>query len=440
MIERITPSLSKVYEILKDAGFECFIVGGAVRDYLINQAAEISDFDLATDAHPQQVMQLFHRVIPTGIKHGTVTVLIGKERFEVTTYRLDGKYSNGRHPDEINFISGIIEDLKRRDFTMNSIAYDLDNQTFLDPNNGIIDIKHKLIRAIGDPILRFEEDGLRPLRAIRFVAQLGFHIEETTLEAIKECFQIPKKVSHERIAVELFKIAQGQDAIIALMLMQKTGLLSVLLPSLELSYELSHPTNFIKFIKCSSKKIKEIPIKELNCRLLFLLCLSWQFSIQREDSTTLKEDRIKKFKSIAKTYRFSSKMTQTLGHLLQFLPFLPHTILYSDYEIRLLLKSIQLEYLPELLIIWKALAFEDSENEAVRKIELRFEKVLSIPYTALTLKQLAISGEELIKNLNLQPGKKLGVLLNHLLDYVLQDPNNNQKDRLLILASQITIQ
>ena len=145
MFKEATYGLNKVYSTLTQAGYECYLVGGAVRNFLCGDL-DSSDFDIATDARPEEVITLFRRVIPTGIKHGTVTVFVRGERFEVTTYRLDGKYSDGRRPDQIHFVSGILEDLKRRDFTMNSVAYELGTKTFLDPNKGIEDINNKILR------------------------------------------------------------------------------------------------------------------------------------------------------------------------------------------------------------------------------------------------------------------------------------------------------
>jgi tRNA nucleotidyltransferase (CCA-adding enzyme) len=179
---RITDDLNKIASILHTKGFCCYLVGGAVRNQLLG--IEEKDYDLASDAYPEDIIRIFNKVIPTGIKHGTVTILFRGQSYEITTFRVDGKYSDGRRPDSIEFTSNIYEDLKRRDFTINSIAYDILKKKLIDPNNGLNDLKNKIIKAIGNPHERFQEDGLRPLRACRFAAQLNFKIEHETFYAI----------------------------------------------------------------------------------------------------------------------------------------------------------------------------------------------------------------------------------------------------------------
>ena len=164
--------------VFRAAGFQCHLVGGAVRDILLGRPH--TDFDIATDALPEQVMPLFRRVIPTGIKHGTVTVHFKGTTFEVTTFRTEADYGDGRRPDAVTFAPSITDDLARRDFTINAIAYDLLADRVADPHEGRRDLRSRIIRAIGDPAERFREDGLRPLRACRFAAQLGFTVDEAT--------------------------------------------------------------------------------------------------------------------------------------------------------------------------------------------------------------------------------------------------------------------
>ncbi len=184
-------------------GFEAFCVGGAVRDHIMNCVP--GDYDITTNALPQDIMSMFEKTVPTGIKHGTVTVIINNFPIEVTTYRTEGGYSDHRKPDEVTFVSDIQNDLRRRDFTMNAICYNPKTGIF-DPLNGIDDIKNETVRAIGDPFKRFNEDALRIMRAFRFSCQLGFEIEKHTLNsALKMAFSL-KNISAERIAVELIKI------------------------------------------------------------------------------------------------------------------------------------------------------------------------------------------------------------------------------------------
>ena len=192
-----------IIETIQRAGFEAYIVGGCVRDSLLGREPE--DWDITTSAKPWQIKEMFDRTIDTGIQHGTVTVMLDKEGFEVTTYRIDGKYEDGRHPREVIFTPSLIEDLKRRDFTINAMAYN-EEGGLIDVFGGLRDMEEKTIRCVGDPKERFSEDALRIMRAIRFSAQLGYGIEKRTKEAIRVMSPALKGISAERIQVELVKL------------------------------------------------------------------------------------------------------------------------------------------------------------------------------------------------------------------------------------------
>ena len=207
---KISKNAKKALDMLHSQGFEAYVVGGSVRDMLMGNDA--GDFDITTSALPNQTKEVFsaERVIETGIKHGTVTVLLGGESLEITTYRIDGEYSDNRHPSEVSFTRELSVDLSRRDFTVNALAYDGKNQ-IIDLFFGMADIENKIIRAIGEPKKRFEEDALRILRAMRFSSVLGFEIEENTKKAMLECKHLLKNVSPERIAVEINKFLLGKN-------------------------------------------------------------------------------------------------------------------------------------------------------------------------------------------------------------------------------------
>jgi tRNA nucleotidyltransferase (CCA-adding enzyme) len=221
---------------LREAGFEAWLVGGAVRDLLRGAAAK--DFDVATSAQPADVTKVFgrKRTIPTGEKHGTVTVLTErggvKQHVEVTTYRGEGAYSDGRRPDEVVFVRTLDEDLKRRDFTMNAIAYDPEGDVLADPYGGQKDLAARFIRAVGDPLERFREDGLRAMRAVRFAAQLGYALDPATERAIPDAIDVFAKVSAERVRDELVKILASPVPSVGLELMRTTGLLGASIPEL----------------------------------------------------------------------------------------------------------------------------------------------------------------------------------------------------------------
>jgi tRNA nucleotidyltransferase (CCA-adding enzyme) len=235
--DAIPSHIAGVCRKLRAAGFEAWLVGGAVRDLLLGREAH--DFDVATSAHPPEVMEVFGRrhVIPTGEKHGTVTVLVSRdkgdrEHVEVTTFRGEGAYSDGRRPDSVSFVSSLVEDLRRRDFTMNAVAYDPLVDRVEDPFAGQKDLEARLIRAVGDPLERFREDGLRTMRAVRFAAQLGFALDPATEAAIPQTLEVFKKVSAERVRDELVKILSSKKPSVGLELMRTTGLLAATVPEL----------------------------------------------------------------------------------------------------------------------------------------------------------------------------------------------------------------
>ncbi len=219
---------------ITEAGFECYMVGGSVRDLILG--FPVYDFDFATNARPDRLMKLFRRTVPTGIKHGTVTVLLKEHAYEVTTYRADGKYLDGRRPESVSFSDTLEEDVQRRDFTINGLAYDVMAERVIDLVDGIIDLRAGIIRTIGDPMDRFGEDGLRTYRACRFAAKLGFEIEEGTFEAIAKTLDVAAKVSVERVKDELVKLLETEKPSVGLEYMRKSGLMELFLPELARCY------------------------------------------------------------------------------------------------------------------------------------------------------------------------------------------------------------
>lgn len=213
-----------------DNGFSLYAVGGAVRDFCLGKTG--SDYDFTTDARPEDVIRIFKHVIPTGIKHGTVTVLFKGEKFEVTTFRTESGYTDKRHPESVSFDATLEEDLKRRDFTINALAVKLPGRRIIDMFSGLEDLKAGIIRCIGDPADRFQEDALRMLRACRFAASLGFRIENETFDAIKKLKQNIRFVSMERIQEELSRIVMSDNPDKGFSALRESGLLELLLPEL----------------------------------------------------------------------------------------------------------------------------------------------------------------------------------------------------------------
>jgi tRNA nucleotidyltransferase (CCA-adding enzyme) len=225
------PPVLSVLRRLGDAGHRSWLVGGAVRDLLLHRPREAQDFDVATPATPGEVTALFSRVIPTGIDHGTVTVLVGKAKVEVTTFRGEGEYVDGRRPESVVFHGDLTEDLARRDITINALAFDPLSHELRDPFHGIDDLRRRVLRAVGDARERFAEDGLRAMRAVRFAAQLGYDLHARTRAAIPGALDVVRKVSTERVAEELTRLIVAQHAERGVELMHGTGLLNVVLPA-----------------------------------------------------------------------------------------------------------------------------------------------------------------------------------------------------------------
>ncbi len=227
----ISDRISRFASVFRENGFSLYIVGGAVRDWLLG--IPNSDYDFCTDALPEQVMKIFRKVIPTGIKHGTVTVLFQGESYEVTTFRTEGAYSDRRHPDSVTFVSNLEEDLSRRDFTVNAFAADCSDGRIVDLFDGMKDLRDNVIRAIGDPRERFSEDALRMMRLARFCSKLGFFADPATLEAATALHGTISDVSQERIFDELSKILMTRVPTVGLRLLEETGILGIILPELQ---------------------------------------------------------------------------------------------------------------------------------------------------------------------------------------------------------------
>lgn len=231
--DKIHPLAIEVCRILQGANYQSFIVGGCVRDLLLRQNPK--DWDITTNAQPEDVIRLFSKTIPTGLQHGTVTVCMGEgveNHFEVTTFRVEGKYLDGRRPESVSFVQDVKEDLARRDLTINAMAYNPLTGELVDPYGGQQDLQKGFIQAVGNPEARFQEDGLRIMRVARFAARFGYHIGLSTLEGMKSSLDTLKKVSKERISDELSKTLMAQYPSLGLHILQESGALDVVCPSL----------------------------------------------------------------------------------------------------------------------------------------------------------------------------------------------------------------
>ncbi len=386
-----------IIEQLEKNGFEGFIVGGCVRDYLLG--FEPKDFDITTDAMPQDIKNMFEHTIDTGIEHGTVTVVIDKQNFEVTTYRIDGEYKDNRRPETVIFSKKIDEDLSRRDFTMNAIAYSI-SKGFVDPFCGRDDIESKLIKGVGDADKRFKEDALRMMRGVRFSAQLGFDIEEKTFVAIKEDAKLIENISIERTRDEFLKLIKS-DYIEKLNLLQETKLYKYFIPEIEPIF-----TNYKKNIFILKKVSKDL-------RLAYLLShLDEQTGEDILKRLKLDNKTIKEIKTILKyfNYNFIDDRTETRKIMSVIEPDLFKKIL----EIKFCISLVE----NDLIQCKKYDNIYDEIDETIRKNH------------CFSLKTLAITGNDL-KEIGIANGKQIGDSLKMALNIVLEQPDKNNKQFLL---------
>lgn len=426
-------------KILREAGYPSYLVGGCVRDLFLGKEPE--DFDIATAAPPAAVMKLFPRVVPTGLPYGTVTVLLEKP-IEVTTFRREGPYRDGRHPSTVEFGTDIGEDLSRRDFTINAIALDPLENVVIDPWDGRGDIKRRLLRAVGDPAQRFREDGLRLLRAARFVSQLGFQVEEGTLNALCGESERLAAVAAERRGYEFSLLITGANVRSALFLLVETGLMRFIVPELLKGKDLKqgrlHPDDVLGH----NIKTCSLTPSRLEVRLAGLLHdvgkERWEegpYGRYFPDHASRSAELVP---VILERLRFSRRIIRTVTLLVA-----NHMFFWRASQglapVRRLAARVGWEHFADMialiqadrLAIWGDPAAAGVEELAAAASQVERER------PPLTPAELAVSGEELMTELGLAPGPDLGTLKNRLLELVWEDPRRNRKEELLALARHV---
>jgi len=445
------PALREAAALLNARGREACLVGGAVRDMLRGKKAH--DWDLATDAPPEEVAEIFRgakpraKVIPTGIRHGTVTALFKGRAMEITTYRAESGYSDGRRPDSVRYAATIEEDLSRRDFTMNAVALRLPGGKKVDPFGGEADIKAGIIRCVGDPAQRFAEDGLRPLRAVRFAAQLSFRVEEQTLAAIPGALETSAKVSAERVKDELEKIIASGSPSAALLLMERTGLLGLFLPELAacrgVEQKGAHRFDVLdhSLLACDHAARKGCP---LEVRLAALLHDAGKAATQGFDESGARTfhqheaESAKIARVILSRLRFPNALADSVCHLVKEHMF-HYTDDWSDAAVRRFVARVGKENLTALYQLRRADSFATAGAEPppgfILPLADRVEKILA-ESQAFALKDLAVSGRDLMA-LGIPAGKALGKILRELLEAALDDPTLNTRERLLEIAERL---
>lgn len=429
-----------IIDTLLQAGYEAYAVGGCIRDSILGRKPD--DWDITTSALPEQVKELFARTVDTGIQHGTVTVMLNKEGFEVTTYRIDGEYEDSRHPKEVIFTSNLVEDLKRRDFTINAMAYN-DSVGIVDAFDGMGDLKKGIIRCVGNPEERFGEDALRIMRAIRFSAQLGYEIEEKTSVAIQKLASTLQKISAERVQVELVKLVTSPNPSF-LKKAYEMGVTKVILPEFDaiMQTEQNNPHHCYSVGEHTLHAMETIEAnKVLRLGILF-------HDMGKAESLTTDEKGIDHF------YGHAAISEQIAKHVLKRLRFDKDTIyfvsklaLFHDYPIEPTPKAVRRAILkigedifPLLFPIKTAdiygqSAYQRSDKlERLKEIRKIYEEVLK-KQECVSLKTLAITGSDLIAQ-GMQPGKQIGEVLNMLLNRVIENPEENTVENLLKLAEE----
>ncbi len=442
MIIEVPPNAEKILDTLHENGYEAYVVGGCVRDSILGRAP--GDWDITTSASPQQVKQLFLRTVDTGIEHGTVTVLLGGEKFEVTTYRIDGAYEDGRHPREVTFTSQLRQDLLRRDFTINAMAYSRESG-LVDPFDGMQDLKDGLIRCVGDPAERFGEDALRMLRAVRFAAQLGFTLTDGVRGAIYDLADTLRKVSAERIQIELVKLLESPRPH-WLRLAYECGLTAVFLPEFDriMDQRQNNPHHAY-----STGEHTLVAMQNIEPDIILRLTMLFH-DIGKPEVFETDENGIDHFhghaacseaiaRQIMKRLKFDNQTIRTVCALVKNHSRYPQ-LMAADVR-RNACEMGGPEMFDRFLQVKRAdvtaqhPSVTEEKLQYVRELERIWEDV-RIHNDCLSLKDLAISGKDLIADGH-QPGPGIGSLLQALLDEVLEYPERNTKEYLLAYSREL---
>jgi poly(A) polymerase/tRNA nucleotidyltransferase (CCA-adding enzyme) len=432
----IPAGVLNILATLKTKGFAAYLVGGSVRDLLINRTP--AEWDITTSAKPAEIMKLFIKVVPTGIDYGTVTIIAADGNYEVTTFRADEQYLDGRHPSNVRFTNDLHQDLSRRDFTINALAYEPFSNELVDDFAGQVDLKKHLIRAVGDPFDRFSEDGLRSIRACRFAAQLNFKLEEKTKAAIAQTLEVTRKVASERLHDELVKLLAADTPSIGLELMRETGLLAILLPELVTCFRVEQPPNFHKYDVYwhNLHACDAAPKDNLVLRLAALLHDIGKPAC-KVDLTFYNHDKTGAVaaEALLRRLKFGNNEIKQIVNLINNHMF-NYTKEWTEAAVRRFLRRIGgVENVKPLFALRRAdTAAMELEIGATYLFELqnRIDKIVAAEH-ALDISDLKVNGQDVMSELKIPPGPKVGQVLNALLEKVLDDPKLNDHQTLLNL-------
>jgi len=427
--------VKRIINILESDGHEAYAVGGCVRDSILGKNPH--DWDITTSALPERVKSLFDRTFDTGIEHGTVTVLMGGEGYEVTTYRVDGKYEDGRHPKEVTFTPNLEEDLKRRDFTINAMAYN-ESRGLVDLFGGKEDLDLGIIRAVGEPAERFSEDALRMLRALRFSAQLGFDIEDKTWDAIKELAPTLDRISAERIQVEMVKLITSNNPE-KIRDVYTSGLSKVFFPELDAMMECDQINKHHMYTvgEHTIEAMRQVPGDKV-LRLTMML-----HDIGKPQCKTTDENGQNHFKmhpvegeKMAKAFmrrlKFDNETTDKVCNLVRNHDDRPEI---NPRNIRRMIMRVGRDNFGDLLTVKRAdcmaqsLYHRQEKLDYINQMETVYKEIIEKD-DCLAIKDLKVTGKDLIQ-MGVPQGKTIGKVLKGLLDDVVDNPEHNDREYLL---------
>lgn len=399
--------VASICAVLKDAGYEAYAVGGGVRDALLGRAPK--DWDVATSAPPEEVQRLFPRTVPTGIEFGTVTVLMNGHAVEVTTFRGESGYYDGRHPESVHFIGSIEDDLVRRDFTINAIAYDPQTNTVVDPHNGRSDLAQRLIRAVGDPNERFREDGLRVLRAVRLAVELRFFIEPETKKAMRRHGGKLLQISRERIGQEWRRMLAAPEAARGLAMLSELELLPYVLPA-----PAGQTPSAARIVRTIAA-LDRAPGGSLAVKTALVL---YGLGGAELDEYWLRQ------------LVYPRRVMRETLHIVRFMRAFNPDQLKDDAALRRFMSTLGRPFAAGFFEAWRAWR----SGKQARLLQERAARILRRG-DALAPAELAVDGHDVRQALPDAAGREIGEALQDLLDHVLQHPEDNNRERLLALLA-----
>ena len=432
----VPENIRQFASIFRENGHRLYIVGGAVRDHLLGR--KNSDYDFCTDAKPEEVIPMFRRVIPTGIKHGTVTVLFKGDSFEVTTFRTEGAYSDQRHPDSVTFVTDLSEDLSRRDFTVNAFAADCLDGSIIDLFDGMKDLKAKTIRAIGNPRERFEEDALRLMRLARFCSKLGFESDPDTKQAATQLSASISNVSQERIYDELSKILMTEKPTVGLRLLEDIGVLEHILPELTECRRIEQTkvgaTDVLEHIYNTVDAAAHFNYS-YNVRLAALLhdiakpqtMIINPYGIMRFFGHDIKSAQMARV--VMRRLKCSNQLTDTVCNLIE-----NHMVKYrdnwTDGAVKRFIKRVGKENINELFELQWCDQIASEGKSKVEEYDPFIRRIKELENQPMSVKDLAVSGDDLAQA-GIPKSKVMGEILDELLEMVIDYPTLNEKETLI---------